>query len=105
MKLFAPDLKIRPEDLLDESVFRNRGSSLVKGVEPDIVANADTNLAEFFGLNKKTPQEIAVERHAARTPQAIARLCSLIITQSPGVNNIRYGVLNPVKNTDPEFII
>ena len=58
--------KIRPEDFHDVSAFRNGGSALEKGVEPNIVANADAKLAKFFGLSKKTPQEIAIERHAKR---------------------------------------
>ena len=48
------------------SAFRNGGSAREKGVEPNIVANADAKLAKFFGLSKKTPQEIAIERHAKR---------------------------------------
>ena len=48
------------------SAFRSLGSVLEKGVEPNIVANADAKVTKFFGLNKKTPQEIAIERHARR---------------------------------------
>ena len=48
------------------SAFRSRGSTLEKGVEPNIVANADAKVANFFGINKKTLQEIAIERHAKR---------------------------------------
>lgn len=63
--------KIRPEDFHDVSAFRNGGSTLEKGVEPNIVTNADAKLAKFFGLNKKTPQEIAIERHAKRNAVTI----------------------------------
>lgn len=63
--------KIRPEDFHNVSAFRNRGSALGKGVEPNIVANADAKLAEFFGLNKKTPQEVALERHVKRDADKI----------------------------------
>lgn len=47
--------KIKPEDFLNESAFRSRGSSLEKGAEPNIVTNADAKLAKFFGFGKKTP--------------------------------------------------
>ena len=48
------------------SAFRSRGSTLEKGVEPNIVANADAKVTKFFGLNKKTLQKIAIKRHAKR---------------------------------------
>ena len=62
--------KIKPEDFHNVSAFRSLGSVLEKGVEPNIVANADAKLAQFFGF-KKTPQEIAIERHARRDAAAI----------------------------------
>lgn len=65
-EIIRAGFKIKPEDFLNESAFRSRGSSLEKGAEPNIVTNADAKLAKFFGLNKKTPQEIAIERHAKR---------------------------------------
>lgn len=65
-QIIRDGFKIRPEDFHDVSAFRNGGSALEKGVEPNIVANADAKLAKFFGLSKKTPQEIAIERHAKR---------------------------------------
>ena len=58
--------KIKPEDFHNVSAFRSRGSALEKGVEPNIVANADAKVAKFFGINKKTPQKIAIKRHAKR---------------------------------------
>ena len=58
--------KIKPEDFHNVSAFRSLGSVLEKGGEPNIVANADAKLAKFFGLNKKTPQKIAIKRHAKR---------------------------------------
>ena len=48
------------------SAFRSLGSVLEKGGEPNIVANADAKVAKFFGINKKTPQKIAIKRHAKR---------------------------------------
>ena len=64
--IYRTPLKIKPGDFHNVSAFRSRGSTLEKGVEPNIVANADAKLAKFFGLSKKTPQEIAIERHAKR---------------------------------------
>lgn len=58
--------KIKPGDFDTVSVSRSRGSALEKGVEPNIVANADAKLIKFFGLGKKSPHEIAAERHAKR---------------------------------------
>lgn len=66
--------KIKPEDFHNVSAFRSRGSSLEKGVEPGIVANADAKLSKLFGINKKTPQEIAAERHAKRTAADVERI-------------------------------
>ena len=63
--IYRTPLKIKPEDFHNVSASRSRGSTLEKGVEPNIVANADAKVAKFFGL-KKTPQEIAIERHAKR---------------------------------------
>ena len=48
------------------SAFRSRGSALEKGVEPNIVANADAKVAKFFGIKKNTPQKISIKRHAKR---------------------------------------
>lgn len=70
-EIIRDGFKIKPEDFHNVSASRSRGSTLEKGVEPDIVANADAKLAKFFGLNKKTPQEIAIERHAKRDAVAI----------------------------------
>ena len=72
-QILKEGFKIRPEDFHNVSAFRNGGSTLEKGVEPNIVANADAKLAKFFGINKKTPQEIAIERHARRDAEAIQK--------------------------------
>ena len=58
--------KIKPEDFHNVSASRSLGSVLEKGVEPNIVANADAKVTKFFGINKKTPQQIAIKRHAKR---------------------------------------
>ncbi len=72
-EIIRDGFKIKPEDFHNVSASRSRGSTLEKGVEPDIVANADAKLAKFFGINKKTPQEIAIERHARRDAEAIQK--------------------------------
>ena len=69
--IYRTPLKIKPEDFHNVSAFRSRGSTLEKVVEPNIVANADAKVANFFGINKKTLQEIAIERHARRDAAAI----------------------------------
>lgn len=43
---------IKPEDFHNVSAFRSLGSTLEKGVEPNIVANADAKVTKFFGINK-----------------------------------------------------
>ena len=64
--IYRTPLKIKPEDFHNVSAFRSRGSTLEKGVEPNIVANADAKVAKFFGIKKNTPQKIAIKRHAKR---------------------------------------
>lgn len=59
--------KIKPEDFHNVSAFRNEGSSLTSNEAGSI---SDAKLAKFFGF-KKTPQEIAIERHARRDAAAI----------------------------------
>ena len=54
--------KIKPEDFHNVSASRNEGSSLTSNEAGSI---SDAKLAKFFGF-KKTPQEIAIERHAKR---------------------------------------
>lgn len=56
--------KIKPEDFHNVSAIRSE-------VHPTDVEITDAKLAKFFGLNKKTPQEIAIERHAKRDAAAI----------------------------------
>ena len=63
--------KIKPGDFHNVSASRSRGSTLEKGVEPNIVANADAKVTKFFGIKKNTPQKIAIERHARRDAAAI----------------------------------
>ena len=62
---------IKPEDFHNVSAFRSLGSVLEKGVEPNIVANADAKVTKFFGINKKTLQKIAIKRHAKRDADKI----------------------------------
>ena len=69
--IYRTPLKIKPEDFHNVSAFRSVGSVLEKGVVSNIVANADAKVTKFFGINKKTPQEIAIERHARRDAAAI----------------------------------
>lgn len=57
--IIAKDFKIKPEDFHDVSIFRSEA-------DRPIERPADAKLAKFFGLNKKTPKEIAIERHAKR---------------------------------------
>ena len=63
VQICSPGFKIKPEDFLNESAFRSQGSSLSSKEAGSI---SDAKLQNFFGLHKKTPQEIAVERHAKR---------------------------------------
>ena len=56
------------------SASRNEGSSLTSNEAGSI---SDAKLAKFFGLNKKTPQEIAIERHARRDAVAVQGLRSV----------------------------
>ncbi|MDE6080105.1 MAG: hypothetical protein K2G35_08590, partial [Duncaniella sp.] len=63
-QICTPGFKIKPEDFLNESAFRSWGQPLNE-------RPADAKLRQFFGLNKKTPQEIAAERHAVRDAAAI----------------------------------
>ena len=58
--------KIKPEDFHNVSAFRSLGSVLEKGVDPNIVANADAKVTKLFGINKKPLQKIAIKRHAKR---------------------------------------
>ena len=69
--IYRTALKIKPEDFHNVSAFRSRGSTLEKGVEPNIVANADAKVAKFFGIKKNTPQKIAIKRHAKRDADKI----------------------------------
>ena len=55
--------KIKPEDFHNVSASRNEGSSLTSNEAGSI---SDAKVAKFFGINKKTPQKIAVKRHAKR---------------------------------------
>ena len=57
--IIAKDFKIKPEDFHDVSIFRSEA-------DRPIERPADAKLAKFFGLNKKSPKEIALERHAKR---------------------------------------
>ena len=57
--IIAKDFKIKPEDFHDVSIFRSEA-------DRPIERPADAKLAKFFGLNKKSPKEIAIERHAKR---------------------------------------
>ena len=69
-QICEPGFKIKPEDFRNASVSRSRGTSHATKEAGSIT---DTKLQNFFGLNKKTPQEIAVVRHARRkTPLEIA---------------------------------
>ena len=63
-QICSPEFKIKPEDFLNESAFRSRGSSHTLKEAGSI---SDVKLQKFFGLNKKTPQEIAIERDAGST--------------------------------------
>ena len=63
--------KIKPGDFHNVSAFRSVGSVLEKGVEPNIVANADAKVAKFFGIKKNTPQKISIKRHARRDADKI----------------------------------
>ena len=69
--IYRTPLKIKPGDFHNVSAFRSLGSVLEKRVEPNIVANAGAKVTKFFGLNKKTPQEIATKRHAKRDADKI----------------------------------
>ena len=64
--IYRTPLKIKPGDFHNVSASRSLGSVLEKGVEPNIVANADAKVTKFFGINKKTLQKIAIKRHAKR---------------------------------------
>lgn len=66
-QICTPGFKIRPEDFLNESAFRNRGTSLNEQI-------TDAKVAQFFGMAKKTPLEIAKNRHAARTAKQAAAI-------------------------------
>ena len=85
---------IKPEDFHNVSAFRSRGSTLEKGVEPNIVANAAAKVTKFFGLNKKTLQHIATKRHAKRDADKIqqARNARRIANIEESVKN---GLLPP----------
>ena len=50
------------------SAFRNEGSSLTSNEAGSI---SDAKVAKFFGINKKTPQKIAIKRHAKRDADKI----------------------------------
>ena len=60
--------KIKPEDFHNVSASRNEGSSLTSNEAGSI---SDAKVAKFFGINKKTPQKIAVKRHAKRDADKI----------------------------------
>lgn len=62
-QIVTKGFKIKPEDFHSVSAPRSQGSSLTSNEAGSI---SDAKLAKFFGLNKKTPQEAAIERHAKR---------------------------------------
>lgn len=69
-QIISKGFKIKPGDFHNVSIFRSLGSSLTSGEAGSI---SDANVAKFFGLNKKTPQEIAIERHAKRDAAKIQK--------------------------------
>lgn len=56
-QICSPRYKIKLEDFLNESAFRSQG---LRPTSYWVGTSADTKLQKFFGLNKKTPQEIAI---------------------------------------------
>ena len=60
--------KIKPGDFHNVSASRNEGSCLTSNEAGSI---SDAKVAKFFGINKKTPQKIAVKRHAKRDADKI----------------------------------
>lgn len=56
--------KIKLEDFHSVSASQSRGAGLTS---KEAVSITDTKLAKFFGVSKKSPLEIAAERHAQRT--------------------------------------
>ena len=69
-QIVTKGFEIRPGDFHNVSASRNEGSSLTSNEAGSI---SDAKLAKFFGINKKTPQEIAIERHARRDAKAIQK--------------------------------
>ncbi len=65
-QITAKGFKIKPGDFHNVSASRSGGSSLTSDEAGSI---SDAKVQRLFGINKKTPQEIAKERHAARTPE------------------------------------
>ena len=63
-QILSNNFKIKPEDFHNVSVSRSEA-------EGSKEQSTDAKLRQFFGLNKKTPQEIAAERHAVRDAAAI----------------------------------
>lgn len=63
-QILAKDFKIKPEDFHDVSVSRSEAESRDG-------RSADAKLQKLFGLNKKSIEEIAAERHAKRNADAI----------------------------------
>lgn len=68
--IISKGFKIKPGDFHNVSVSRSQGSSLTSSAG----SISDAKLSKFFGLNKKTPQEIAAERHAKRTAADVERI-------------------------------
>lgn len=62
-KIVTDGFKIRLEDFHNVSASQNWGLRPASKREG---TSTDAKLAKFFGLNKKTPKEIAIERHAKR---------------------------------------
>ena len=87
--IYRTPLKIKPGDFHNVSASRSLGSVLEKGVEPNIVANADAKVAKFFGIKKNTPQKIAIKRHAKRDADKIQQAWN-----ARGIANIEESVKN-----------
>ncbi|MGN0237593.1 MAG: hypothetical protein ACI4AK_05860 [Lepagella sp.] len=68
--IISKGFKIKPGDFHNVSVSRSQGSSLTSSAG----SISDAKLSKFFGITKKTPQEIAAERHAMRTAADVERI-------------------------------
>ena len=69
-EIIKDDFKIKPGD------FHIALASRSGGLRPAIKegTSTDAKLSKLFGINKKTPQEIAAERHAKRTAADVERI-------------------------------